>query len=785
MTCAVAIAHFPILLGQIVFHRDPAHWTFPARWFVRDAILRGDSPFWNPLQGLGFSTLGNPLYGIFYPPNWLYLATPIDWVASMVTWQSLAHLLWGAFGTMALARRLGATSLGVAVAGLAWSLSGLATTSWNAGLLLLAYAWVPWVAVGFFALAGDLERSGRAWWGGVAKAAAPIGMAILLGEVFVAMMAVGFGLATLAAARWAGRAGAPAQATTAAAVGPLPADGPPPAAIGARWRWPAALGLAVALGGALGAIVVLPARAISAATDRAAPLPLDLAEVCSMHPLRLLELFVPGVLGSPTGFFPGARWLGEDALGKLPLFYSLYAGAGVMLLAACALGRRRRLAGALAALWLVAVLIALGKHTPVHAALRGLIPPLAYMRYPEKYAILFSTWGCLLAGLGADRLWRERGASLRRPLALLAALALLGVAGRHLAPSELADSLRRGALQGALFAGLLVFAFWTLRRWPRPGRLLIVAVVAVDLAAMTFREQVTAPRDTATRVPRAAEVVRHEAPRPAPPRVYRHSKIDDKVGRFVEARSITEGQIRALQTLLPNEVTTYGIGTVPGYDAAIPSAFPGLWLAGMKTGQVVLRLLSVAYAVLPVEDPAAGDKREGLRRMLDPLPGARLYRVDDVLPRVYLAGRAEIHDGDAAAKRIFSPDVVFGETVVLSPASAAAALAGPPGRAGDCALESFANGALRARCTATRAAIAVFVEQYDPGWVARIDGRPASIERVNAVLRGVAVPPGEHVVELAYRPRILGGAAGLSLAAFAGLLACLAAAFAGRRRPAG
>src|SRR5215213_1021984 len=72
----LGLVYFPILIGQVLFFRDPANWTYPARFFVRAALRAGDLPTWNPLQGLGFPTLANPLYGLFYPANWLFLIIP-------------------------------------------------------------------------------------------------------------------------------------------------------------------------------------------------------------------------------------------------------------------------------------------------------------------------------------------------------------------------------------------------------------------------------------------------------------------------------------------------------------------------------------------------------------------------------------------------------------------------------------------------------------------------------------------------------------------------------------
>jgi uncharacterized membrane protein YfhO len=46
----------------------------------------------------------------------------------------------------------------------------------------------------------------------------------------------------------------------------------------------------------------------------------------------------------------------------------------------------------------------------------------------------------------------------------------------------------------------------------------------------------------------------------------------------------------------------------------------------------------------------------------------------------------------------------------------------------------------------------VLTDIYYPGWKAFLDGRRVPLERVNYLLRGVAVPAGEHRVELRYEP---------------------------------
>jgi hypothetical protein len=59
-------------------------------------------------------------------------------------------------------------------------------------------------------------------------------------------------------------------------------------------------------------------------------------------------------------------------------------------------------------------------------------------------------------------------------------------------------------------------------------------------------------------------------------------------------------------------------------------------------------------------------------------------------------------------------------------------------------------------------------EAYFPGWMATVDGQPAAIHEVYGALRGVAAPPGEHRIEMRYRPAsVRWGAAGT----LAGILA--------------
>jgi uncharacterized membrane protein YfhO len=46
----------------------------------------------------------------------------------------------------------------------------------------------------------------------------------------------------------------------------------------------------------------------------------------------------------------------------------------------------------------------------------------------------------------------------------------------------------------------------------------------------------------------------------------------------------------------------------------------------------------------------------------------------------------------------------------------------------------------------------VLADTWFPGWKATVDGQDAAVERVDYLLRGVRLGPGEHTVEFSYEP---------------------------------
>jgi hypothetical protein len=79
--------------------------------------------------------------------------------------------------------------------------------------------------------------------------------------------------------------------------------------------------------------------------------------------------------------------------------------------------------------------------------------------------------------------------------------------------------------------------------------------------------------------------------------------------------------------------------------------------------------------------------------------------------------------------------------------------------------------------------LVVLSEMYADGWSAKVDGGQASVHEVNAALRGVVVPDGNHVIVMTYDPpHVRTGMVISALTAVSVLVACAVLVWSERAR---
>lgn len=174
------------------------------------------------------------------------------------------------------------------------------------------------------------------------------------------------------------------------------------------------------------------------------------------------------------------------------------------------------------------------------------------------------------------------------------------------------------------------------------------------------------------------------------------------------------------------------------------------------------------------------------------MDGISLYRAPGSSFASVVGRSAEAPGDGSALEQVASCAFDPGSTVVLdSPSyrSHDTTPLGPvrgsdlPGTARVSVVRRVANGALTLRVDSPGPAWVVLHQTWAPGWSAAVDGRPAILRRADVAFDAVRVPPGRHLVVLAYDAPGLRTGVIVSLTALAGVLAMvMSGVLAGARR---
>src|SRR5688572_15289025 len=95
--CFVVGVLYPFtLFGRALYWGDLYLYFYPMQEFVRQSLLDGQIPLWNPYVLCGQPLVGNPQSWVFYPGTLLLLVTP-TWI--FLTVNAVIHLAGAGWGT--------------------------------------------------------------------------------------------------------------------------------------------------------------------------------------------------------------------------------------------------------------------------------------------------------------------------------------------------------------------------------------------------------------------------------------------------------------------------------------------------------------------------------------------------------------------------------------------------------------------------------------------------------------------------------------------------------------
>jgi hypothetical protein len=752
--------------GQVFFKRDLLLTVYPQlEAFVR-AVAAGSWPTWDPASSFGQPLLADPGAEVLYPPSWLnLLVRPWTYHAVFVT----VHLWLSGVGLYLLGRRVGLSPGGALASAALWITCGPLQSSVELPHHFAGACWLPWVL-----LAADVAlTSSRPL--AVAGFGAAMGGQILAGSPDMCAL-TGCALAAFVAThhvRW--RAGWDAG--------------------NRRVAWSSAVAGLLALG--LTAALWMPSLEVVSRSARRA-LPFEVRTFWSVHPLSLLDFVFPNV-GRALAPRPEPRFAREI---QAPFAESHYLGVAALGLVGAAFVRRSSRTARLALfLGTAAVIVALGRHTPVYSWLVTLAPPLRILRYPVKALVLTGFSWALLAGCGFDALRDAAPPSRRRfrlalvvPLAVTAAAAgisTLGAtvpAGRDwargllarlplaLPPQDILPFLESRVEVTAIVATLaLALALPCERKWSwAPWAAAGIALLAVSDLGVYHRYLSLAPKAIVLHRPEALAALNDTAA----PRLF----VYDYLSPGPSARGLASPMqlARKPEGWTDEQSDALGLQMALAYASAQRWGFRGGYEGDLR-GLHPAPLAALTRRLRDLEKTAAWVKllrmgavthvialhdlgREGLVPVAT-LPGLfrspiRVFRVKDPLPRAYAIGRTRIADDATALARFAEAEWDPANAVVLPEGQPRTPIAPFEGsvriveeRADRLALEAEMSGP----------GYVVLVDTFDPGWRATVDGQPRPVLRANVAFRAVEVPAGRHVVSFVYRPMSLQVGAAVSV----------------------
>lgn len=761
---AVPLVFALALLGLVLVHfgasllgdRDPFvgdvyRFEAPRNREQRASLLRGEGiPLWYPGVYGGAPALASQELAPLYPPNVVLAALAPERATAL----GLAlHALLAAAGAGALARRLGARPEGAALAAVVYAFSGPLLSLQAVPAYARSAAWLPWVVLGLLR-AG--EREGR----GLALAVLALAGTYLGGDPFGCVLASAASL--LVAAVSGGRS--------------------------AVFGVARALPLAGAIALALSAAQLLPAAAAARDLARSGGYTFEEATRASLWPAELVGTLAPCVLGLPSdppGFLLQAIAPGNEA----PWHRALYLGPVAVALAVAGAARARRdpVARAGLALLVVFLPLALGRFTPLYAAI-GTLPGVSLLRFPAKLFEPALLGVVLLAASGASAAASGERASLKITAGVLAALGALGLLATNaltLAAESLGESLAAGPLGDAgrdavelaapraahaAFVALGAAAVAGARKGR--GRVLaLVALATLDLALGLHAIVPFAPRAALAREPRvAARLEKLSVFSASPVRVLPTEGALPALEDVATLGTLAALQRARIEALAPNTGLGHGVLSQAGFLSSPPLRRGALEAALGRAPLGRRAALLGARVVLCSADEAGA--LAGTQVWSE--PGRALVALDDAPPWAAVYRRARFaRDLEASVRGIVRRDFDPRRETVLEcePANGAADVDPVPARC-----ESFAPASLVLGVDAPEGGWLVVRESYARGWEARVDGVPAPVLPADAVFRAVALPAGAKRVELVFHaPWAAVGACVSALAAVACVLAALRA----------
>ena len=711
----LVFAMFPeVVLGTKTFvARDYGFFGYPLAHFQRDCFWHGLLPFWDPYNNCGVPFLAQWNTMPLYPPSLIYLLLPLPWSLGFFC---LLHLWFGGLGMFFLARKWTGNSFAAAFAGTAFCFSGLTLNLLMWPSHTATWSWMPWVVL---AVEAAWREGGRK----LCIAAIPGALQMLAGGPEIIFF-TWFVLLVL----WIQQL----------ATNEFPRK--------ASWRFPAVIVL-VAI---MAAAQLLPFLDFAAHSQREAGFA-DLR--WSMPAQGWVNFLVPMAFGRimGEGIFFGVAQGGQGWTS------SYYLGLGTLWLALLAIWKcRDRRVYLLAVLAAMAVIFAMGEHTPVLPAIRKLLPQLSLVTYPVKYLLFVTFIAPLLAAFSLAQIAQQNIRKQMTVLGIVLLLLLVGVtvwASQYPLPHSDAHA---ALLNGLSRAGFLVVTGAVLLVLAGKRQLVLFNLASLVLILLAW-----------------LDVMTHEpAQNPTvPPSVYQLNLARDNLTmrpqpelggtRVMLSR---KAFMDLVQMALLSPENNY-LAKRGGYcgNCNLLDAVPKVDGFFSLTTHWNYDIFSLIYGA--TNDFPRFDDFLGVSEITAPDEIYKWQPRKTFLPLV-TAGQKPIFADDADSLYALGASDFDGSKIVLLPPEARPFVTVTNQTKARVLSSKFGIQNVEIEIEASEPSLVVIAQSFYHNWFATVDGRDVPLLRANHAFQALQVPEGTHTIRLIYRDKAFEAGAALSIIAW-------------------
>lgn len=728
----------PFLVGaQMLYWGTPLLQFYPWRLVALESVQAGYLPLWNPWVGNGAPLAANYQSALFYPPNWLSLVIPLD---LSLNWLMVLHIIWAGVGMVKLARSLGYSSLGQAVAGLAFGMGQYVVARASFYSINAAVAWLPWVIwAADQLLIENLRLTSSRFAFHVLRFSAILALQLLTGHAQTTWYTY---LLLAAWVLWRTLYYSRAQSPS----------------INALILKFSLLALSFVLAILLASIQLLPTFELLQQSPRAEAAEYEFVMTYSFSPWRLLTFLAADFLGNPArGQFYGYGNYLEDAVyvGLIPVLFALAAVPKIFRRSASNSHNQSSTPLILFLLILpVTLILALGRNTPIFPWVYANVPTFDMFQAPTRMMVWFVFALALLGGWGVGQWAVPQGRGLYwARLGTAGAVALMGTALAMLFSVD-ADT-RMGQLLGTVASAsfvlginLLAVGLLSLLKPSGPSfkwELAVVVCLAADLLYANFGIHPPAPADLYRASTASGRVLAAEL---GDQRLYQFPADRDRVMfepyfSFLTYGNSMDLSVGAREVQLPNVGVLDDMASAYNFDPLVSQYYKGFTDVVSQTQSTnLLNLMNVGVVASSKQLPwkVIASARE-----------VAFYRVPGESKRLWLIpenGVIEVADEAASRAAISAPAFSPTQQVVLE-LSDVGSLASAPISA---PIASNNPNGFSISLNLHQANWVVLADTWYPGWYAYIDGQPAALRRANYAFRAVWVPAGAHRVEFLYSP---------------------------------